>query len=70
LNIIQNMTIDGSALASKITLSGDSDNNGTGDVRVLFVHSGMTVTLDSLIITKGDGTTPSIEIASPAAAAS
>jgi CSLREA domain-containing protein len=61
LNLIQNMTIDGSALASKITVSGDTDSNGTGDVRVFFVHSGMTVTLDSLIITKGNGTAPSIE---------
>jgi len=56
LNIVQNMTVDGSALASKITVSGDTDSNGTADVRVFFVHSGMTVTLDSLIITKGTGT--------------
>ncbi|MBL8063021.1 MAG: CSLREA domain-containing protein [Anaerolineales bacterium] len=61
LTIAQNMTIDGSALASKITVSGDSDSNGTGDVRVFFVHSGTTVTLDSLIITKGNGTALSSE---------
>jgi CSLREA domain-containing protein len=61
LNIAQSMTIDGSALASKITVSGDSDSNGTGDVRVFFVHSGTTVTLDSLIITKGNGTALSDE---------
>ena len=55
LNIIQNITIDGSALASKITVSGDDA------VRVFFIHSGMTVTIDSLIITKGNGTGPNIE---------
>src|SRR4051794_29937778 len=50
LTIAQNMTIDGSALASKITVSGDSDNNGTGDVRVFSVTSSATVTLDRLTI--------------------
>ncbi len=55
LNIVQNMTIDGSALASKITVSGDDA------VRVFYIHSGMTVTLDSLIITKGNGTAPNTE---------
>jgi hypothetical protein len=53
LTLNQNVTIDGSALASKITISGDSDNDTTGDVRVLSVNSGVTATLDSLIITKG-----------------
>ena len=61
LDIVQNMTIDGSALASRLTVSGDSDSNGTADVRVFFIHSGMTVTLNSLIITKGDGTGPNME---------
>ena len=55
LNIVQNMTIDGSALASKITVSGDDA------VRVFYIHSGMTVTLDSLIITRGNGTDPNTE---------
>ena len=61
LNIVQNMTIDGSALASKITVSGDSDSDGSGDVRVFYIHSGMTVTIDSLIITKGNGTSANME---------
>lgn len=45
------VTIDGSALPQRITLSGDTDGDGAGDTRVLSA-SGM-VTLDSLIITKG-----------------
>jgi hypothetical protein len=56
LTISQDLTIDGSALAAQISLSGDSDNNGTGNVRVLTVNSG-TITLDSLTITKGSSTT-------------
>jgi CSLREA domain-containing protein len=53
LNINKNLTIDGSALVSKITISGDSDNNGTGDVRVFSTGGSLAITLDSLIITKG-----------------
>ena len=36
-----------------ITFSGDSDNNGTPDVRVFQVSSGRQVTLKNLTITKG-----------------
>jgi len=53
LELSQDVTIDGSALASQITISGDTDNNGTSNVRVFYVNSGVTATLDSLIITKG-----------------
>jgi secreted trypsin-like serine protease len=52
LNIFNNVTIDGSALASKITISGDTEGNGTGDVQVF--SNSATVTLNSLIITKGN----------------
>jgi predicted outer membrane repeat protein len=52
------LTIDGSSLASQITLSGDSDNNGTGDVRVIEVTDNansalLNITLNSLTFTKG-----------------
>jgi CSLREA domain-containing protein len=53
LIIASDMTIDGSALTTKIAISGDSDNNGTGDVRVFSVGSGVSATLNSLIVTKG-----------------
>ena len=53
LTLSKNVTINGAALASQITISGDSDNNGTGNVRVLLINTGVTVTLDSLVITKG-----------------
>ena len=50
LNISSNMTIDGSALASQVTISGG------GSVRVFSVNSG-TVTLNSLKITNGSALT-------------
>jgi predicted outer membrane repeat protein len=50
----QNVTIDGSSLAARITLSGDTDGNGTGDVGVFVVNSGVTATLNNLTITKGN----------------
>ena len=53
LILSKNVTIDGSALDSQITISGDTDNNGTGDVRVFYVNSGVFVILNNLIITKG-----------------
>ena len=34
LDIVKNVTIDGSMLALKITISGDSNGNGSGDVAV------------------------------------
>ncbi len=50
LTIGKNLTIDGSSLASPITISG---NNA---VRVLTVSSGTSVILSSLIISKGNDT--------------
>lgn len=78
LDITSDLTIDGSALASKITISGDSDQDADGDVRVFYVGSGVTATLNSLIVTKGfsgtngggallnDGTTTIINSVFPA----
>jgi predicted outer membrane repeat protein len=57
LTISNNLTIDGSALDPQITISGDSDNDGTGDVQVFSFSSGATVTLNSLTITKGSNST-------------
>ncbi|KAB8146024.1 hypothetical protein F8S13_02800 [Chloroflexia bacterium SDU3-3] len=53
LTINKDLTIDGSALAAKITISGDTDNNGDGDIRVLVIDSA-TVTLKGLAIAKGN----------------
>jgi predicted outer membrane repeat protein len=53
LSLTKNVTIDGSALAVPITISGDTDNNGTADVQVFRVNSGVTATLNRLTITKG-----------------
>ena len=53
LTLIQDATIDGSTLALPITISGDTDGNGVGNVQVLTINSGVTATLDSLIIKKG-----------------
>ncbi len=48
-----NINIDGSALDSKITISGDPNGDGMGDVRVFSVSPNVTATFDSLFITKG-----------------
>ena len=53
LTLFQDITIDGSALTLPVTISGDTDNNTIADVQVFSINSGVTVTLDSLIITKG-----------------
>jgi hypothetical protein len=53
LTLSKDVTIDGSALTSKITISGDTDNDTVGDVRVFYVNNLVTVALDSLIVTKG-----------------
>ena len=53
LPISQDITIGGSSLPTQITISGDTNNDGTGDVRVFSIDSGVTATLDSLVITKG-----------------
>jgi hypothetical protein len=55
LTLTQNVTIDGSALASQITLSGDSNQDTFADVRVFSVNSGVTAILNNLIIKKGLG---------------
>jgi len=52
LTISRNITIDGSALAVTITISGDTNNNGTGDVQVLMVNSGVIANLNNLTIAK------------------
>jgi uncharacterized repeat protein (TIGR01451 family) len=51
LTIGKNMTIDGAG--HSVTVSGDTDNDGTGNVRVFYVNFGSTVNLNSLIISKG-----------------
>jgi hypothetical protein len=53
LSVTKNVTIDGSAPATKLTLNGDTDSNGTGDLLVLSVDPGVTATAISLIVTKG-----------------
>jgi CSLREA domain-containing protein len=55
LDIFQSVTIDGSSLATLVTISGDSntDSDPDGDVRVFYVGSAGTLTLNSLIVTKG-----------------
>lgn len=53
LILFRDIAIDGSALAAPITLSGDTDDDGSGDVPVLKVNSGVTAELNSLTITKG-----------------
>ena len=47
LEILKNLIIDGSDLTSKITI------NGSNSTRVFLVASGVTATLDSLIVTQG-----------------
>jgi len=59
LSPAQEMTIDGSALASPITISGDTDNDGTGNVRVFYISTGLTVNLIGLRITKGNSSSGS-----------
>jgi len=54
LTLSKNIIINGSALASKITVSGDTNGDGFGDLRVFSVVNGVNATLDGLIITRGD----------------
>lgn len=56
LLIDKNITIDGSSLSSQITLSGDSDNDGSGNVRVFDVNNGVNVLISSISIMKGSST--------------
>jgi CSLREA domain-containing protein len=53
LALSRDVTIDGSALAVPITVSGDSDNNGSADVEIFSVQSGVNAALKGLVITKG-----------------
>jgi hypothetical protein len=53
LTLSKNVTIDGTALATPITISGDTDNDAAGDVQVFIVNTGVTATLNGLVITKG-----------------
>jgi CSLREA domain-containing protein len=48
----RNITIDGSALAVPITISGDTNGDGTGDVEVFYVNSEVIANLNNLTITK------------------
>ncbi|MBX3036343.1 MAG: right-handed parallel beta-helix repeat-containing protein [Anaerolineales bacterium] len=53
LIIDKNITIDGSALSEKITISGDSDNNGNGDVKLISITVNTVVTIKNIKFTKG-----------------
>ncbi|RPJ25142.1 MAG: CSLREA domain-containing protein, partial [Chloroflexi bacterium] len=52
----KNVTIDGLGLTIPVIISGDTDNNGIGNVRVFTVERGVNVTLVSLEIAKGRNT--------------
>lgn len=54
LTLSKNVTIDGSALATQITISGDTNNDSTGDVRAFTVNSGVVAVLKNLTVTKGN----------------
>ena len=53
LTLSKNLTIDGAGLAVPVTLSGDTNGDGTGDVRLFVINTGYSVTLNNLVITKG-----------------
>jgi hypothetical protein len=53
LTLSQNVTIDGLSLTSQVTISGDTNGDEQGDVRVFLVDSEVTAHLNNLIITKG-----------------
>lgn len=52
LSLDKNVTIDGAG--RNVTISGDKDNNGTGDVQVFYVPTGTTANLQNLTLTKGN----------------
>jgi len=54
ITLSQNVTIDGAALAVPITISGDSDNDGMGDVTIFMINPGVTVVINSLVLTRGN----------------
>ena len=51
LNIDRNLTIDGAG--HNVTVSGDTNSDGTSDVRVFDVYPGVTFNLNQLTVTKG-----------------
>jgi CSLREA domain-containing protein len=53
LELSGNLMIDASSLALPITISGDTNNDGTGNVRVINVATNAVVILKDLIISKG-----------------
>lgn len=53
LTLSKNVTIDASALSAPVTISGDTDDNGTRDVRVFYVNAGIAAALDNLAISMG-----------------
>ena len=55
LTLSQDVTIDGSG--HSVVLSGDSNNDGTGDVQVFYVISGVSAALQNLTVTKGSAAT-------------
>ncbi len=55
LNINKNSSIDGSG--HRVTISGDTNDDGSGNVRVFEISSGINVTLSYLNIVKGRVTT-------------
>ncbi len=59
IQIGKSITIDGSGLSSPVTISGDSDNNGTPDVQVFYIYNPTppTVTIRGLTIASGLGGT-------------
>lgn len=53
LTIDKNITIDASALLEKIILSGDSDNDTDGDIKLINITANKTVTIKNIKFTKG-----------------
>jgi hypothetical protein len=53
LEVAKDVTVDASGLAGGLTLSGDSNDDGIGDVRILCVNSGIKVALRCLTIYAG-----------------
>jgi len=54
VEITREVTIDGANRT--VSISGDSDNNGSNDVRLFSVASGATLTLRNLTLKRADGT--------------
>ncbi len=54
LNVNINITIDASSLAAPVTISGDTGNDGTGNVEVFYVNTGVTAAFKNLRIANGD----------------